>query len=665
MGILESCKAFIFYLSALLPSSLPSYHPDHNQLALGPQFTHDVHTFFADYPQFPAPSGPDAEGEYFECKYPDLGPEWTNCTTADNRSCWLRHSNGTELNTTTNYETTWPPGVVRRYYMEVDHKPINADGIINPDGKLFNKTYPGPWIKACWGDEIHVTIKNNLQYNGTTVHMHGLRMWNVPEMDGVNGVTQCPIAPGDNFTYVFRATQYGTSWYHSHYSLQYADGMHGPITIFGPSSANYDEGRDPLLITDWSHRSAFKDWQRELVPRPTFPKMNSVLINGIGNFAGAFNVTQFHTSVEKGKKYLFRLINTSVDTTYIFSIDNHNFTVMTTDFVPIHPYNVSHIVIGIGQRYHVVLHAEPIDTNGNLAKDGNYWIRTIPADNCKGFETGNEPDERQGILRYNASSDRVPTTFRENFSLACRDEDFGNLHPIHEWNVPEVDSSLPGAPRFHVGMTPDVTNRPEHGDNFNWWVMGDNPMWLNFSDPTILNLQNTTWNYDYVVVTQNGTDETWVYLVITGPDKLPPPGACPDNKCEARRFVPVAHPMHLHGHDFALLAQGHNTSELDGIKLKFDNPPRRDVVLLPSGGYVVVAFKADNPGSWLFHCHIPWHASSGLGLQILERQDELRAMMTEDKMAETHRVCRGWDKWFSNKTNHWNPDGPFQDDSGV
>ena len=48
-------------------------------------------------------------------------------------------------------------------------------------------------------------------------------------MDGVNGVTQCPIAPGDSFNYTFRAMQYGSAWYHSHYSVQYADGALGPL----------------------------------------------------------------------------------------------------------------------------------------------------------------------------------------------------------------------------------------------------------------------------------------------------------------------------------------------------------------------------------------------------------------------------------------------------
>ena len=62
-------------------------------------------------------------------------------------------------------------------------------------------------------------------------------------MDGVNGVTQCPIAPGDNFTYVWNATQYGSSWYHSHYSVQYADGAVGPMVSFLRGDAYGFNGR--------------------------------------------------------------------------------------------------------------------------------------------------------------------------------------------------------------------------------------------------------------------------------------------------------------------------------------------------------------------------------------------------------------------------------------
>lgn len=51
----------------------------------------------------------------------------------------------------------------------------------------------------------------------------------------------------------------------------------------------------------------------------------------------------------QGKRYLLRLINTSVDTTFVFAIDNHWLKVITSDFVPIHPYVVDHIVVGIGR----------------------------------------------------------------------------------------------------------------------------------------------------------------------------------------------------------------------------------------------------------------------------------------------------------------------------
>ena len=85
--------------------------------------------------------------------------------------------------------------------------------------------------------------------------------------------------------------------------------------------------------------------------------------------------------------------------------------------------------------------------------------------------------------------------------------------------------------------------------------------------------------------------------------------------------------MHLHGHDFAIL-QVSTTPYTGDIKPKTNNPARRDVVLLPKNGFVVIAFKTDNPGTWLMHCHIALHASSGLGLQLMERQ-----------VSRTHLIC--------------------------
>lgn len=97
---------------------------------------------------------------------------------------------------------------------------MKPDGVQKNRGKYFNGTYPGPLIEACWGDDIVIHVTNKIQDNGTTIHWHGIRQLNSNHMDGVNGVTQCPIAPDDTFTYKFKAMQYGHTWYHSHYSSQ-------------------------------------------------------------------------------------------------------------------------------------------------------------------------------------------------------------------------------------------------------------------------------------------------------------------------------------------------------------------------------------------------------------------------------------------------------------
>lgn len=56
--------------------------------------------------------------------------------------------------------------------------------------------------------------------NGTSLHFHGIRQNMTNQNDGVPAITQCPLAPGDTMTYTWRATQYGSSWYHSHFAVQ-------------------------------------------------------------------------------------------------------------------------------------------------------------------------------------------------------------------------------------------------------------------------------------------------------------------------------------------------------------------------------------------------------------------------------------------------------------
>lgn len=185
-----------------------------------------------EHPYF-SPGGTNDEA--FKCEYPEL-KGWEYCGEK-NSSCWLYNPANPEEKYTigTDYENVMPVGVDRFYTLYVNDGWINADGLNFTYAKLFNNTFPGPLIEACWGDRVHVTVINELSMNGTSIHWHGIRQKDTMHMDGVNGITQCPIAPNDRFTYSWNATQYGSSWYHSHYSVQYADGLQAPIVSRVPA----------------------------------------------------------------------------------------------------------------------------------------------------------------------------------------------------------------------------------------------------------------------------------------------------------------------------------------------------------------------------------------------------------------------------------------------
>lgn len=156
--------------------------------------------------------------------------------TANTRQEWC------DYNIYTDYTTVTPDtGVVREFWFDL------VQASLAPDGRerwtlTFNGTIPGPTIIVNWGDTVVIHLRNKLPaslQNGTSLHFHGLRQLNTNPMDGAVSITQCPTAPGQTMTYRWRATQYGTTWYHSHIGLQTWEGVFGGVIINGPASANY------------------------------------------------------------------------------------------------------------------------------------------------------------------------------------------------------------------------------------------------------------------------------------------------------------------------------------------------------------------------------------------------------------------------------------------
>ena len=340
-------------------------------------------------------------------------------------------------------------------------------------------------------------------------------------MDGVNGVTQCAIAPQDYFVYEFNITQYGNSWYHSHYSVQYADGALGPMTLHGPSSAEWDEAiSPPLIMTDWGHNSAF-DAVTTGEDTPDF------LLNGRGNVTRVNDWIANTTTVQSPyritfekqksgiscKKYLLGVINTSFTRTFVFSIDNHRLQMASADYVPIYPYYNNSVLIGVGQRYHVIVEANPLQYNDTspLPKDGNYWIRTYEIA-CGGPLNVSNGFERTGILRYDSSSTADPSSQPwQNISQACADETYTSLHPVLPWQVPDPET-ITSEKQFDLQMNKSLPNPAFPLARWSLDLAPEFiPLRVDYSNPTFFHLNNTgPWDPLWRVIPKFLASNDWV-----------------------------------------------------------------------------------------------------------------------------------------------------------
>jgi FtsP/CotA-like multicopper oxidase with cupredoxin domain len=162
----------------------------------------------------------------------------------------------------------------------------------------YNGTVPGPLIRVTEGDQVRIVVKNDLP-EPTTIHWHGVEVPNA--MDGVPGVTQDPIQPGETFTYEFTAKPAGTFMYHSHFDgdVQVGAGLYAPF-IIDPKTpeANPPDVDVILMISEW----LFKDDHTYAAMPMGGMEPNYFTING-----KAFPATET-INVKKGQLVRLRLI---------------------------------------------------------------------------------------------------------------------------------------------------------------------------------------------------------------------------------------------------------------------------------------------------------------------------------------------------------------------
>ncbi|ORY83205.1 Cupredoxin [Protomyces lactucae-debilis] len=524
-------------------------------------------------------------------------------------------------------------GVTRHYELTVDEITLAPDGVDAPFMQVFNGQFPGPLIEANFGDWIEIRVTNKLLNNGTSIHWHGFVQTNNTQNDGVNGVTQCPIPPsGAELVYRIRAERYGTSWYHSHTSVQYGNGLYGPIVVHGPTSADWDFDMGTLLIGDWYNQSQFDLINRFFQSGPA--TASSTVFNGQGVRLQANGTTTGHyyditnkRRFQRGGRYLLRLINSASDAKYQVSLDNHTMTVISVDFIPIKPFETRTAFLSIGQRMDVIFTA----TGGSTA---SYWFRAdttaLNGTLNRGTTCGDQNDsalQSKAIVRYiRASNNTEPTSNPHTYSPHC--SDLASDHSV----VPVLPLRLPPPTNTqNIVIDPIVAN--SSGDIV--FRLDNSSLYLNLNFPTLklINDGFKTFPRQYNVYILNGTWQDSTMIVLQDNTGIP-------------------HPIHLHGHDMSVAALGNGT--WNGT-INFNNPPRRDTVQMEGGGHLVMHFALDNPGTWLWHCHIAFHVSAGLGAQFVERMQDIN---TVENVTQTYQTCSQWQAWT-------NFNLVMQTDSGV
>ncbi|KAL8354852.1 hypothetical protein RB601_000565 [Gaeumannomyces tritici] len=579
-----------------------------------------------------------------------------SCNTPSNRSCWVMDPS---FDIHTDWAVRFPEtGMVRQYdftITEVDNF-VGGDGQVKKKAMLINGQFPGPTIEADWGDRIRINVVNNLQTNGTGIHWHGMFQMNNNINDGVGGVTECPIPPGGGTrTYELLATQYGTGWYHSHFS--YGNGLLGAMVVRGPASANYD-------VADWYYDGA--DEISERVANPATPAMpgvpgspppsDNLLFNGTNVAArGGGSGSYARTALQQGSVHLLRLVNPSVDNSYSVSLTGHSLTVVAADYVPVAPRSVSSVFVGIGQRYDVLVHADQVPgdyflnvtfsqstqcgSSRNPSPAAIFSYVPGPASQAAPAAVAAPPARRQEAPSPNAPSGQVgggqvgggssteAGLFKPKKPKKPKATENSPVPvPIPLPKPAPAPAPAPAAPPPRVevmdsrcvdlrDLTPIMQRKvplelfePGRQSSLDlemkvvegkaarvFWTVNRSPINVSWNEPTLSRV-GAAGALEGAGTSANvvkiPTADSWSFWVI-------------------QNVSPIPHPMHLH---------------------------------------------TNNPGAWLFHRHLAWHVSQGLSVQYLERPGEMAGAMD---LGATERNCEAWRAFYPQRARF------RQHDSGI
>ena len=262
----------------------------------------------------------------------------------------------------------------------------------------YDGAVPAPPIRVSAGDELHVRLTNDLPAP-TTVHWHGLALRN--DMDGVPELTMPAVAPGGTFDYAFAVAHPGTYWFHPHVGVQLDTGLYAPLIVDDPAEpGGYDE-EAVLVLDDWTDgwaaapQAILDAARRDGMGATT--GMGGMSTGGMGGGMGGSGMGDVSPGrplgsdtgdvaypahlingrlpsdpvtirSRPGRRIRLRLINAGADTAYRFAVGGHRLTVTHTDGFPVQPVSVDSLLIGMGERYDLLI----------TAGDGAFPVVAVP-----------------------------------------------------------------------------------------------------------------------------------------------------------------------------------------------------------------------------------------------------------------------------------------------
>ncbi len=238
----------------------------------------------------------------------------------------------------------------------------------------FNGSSPGPELRVRQGDTLAVRFENGTD-QPSTIHWHGIRLENA--MDGVPGLTQPLVQPGEGFDYAFRVPDAGTYWYHSHHQSweQVAKGLYGPLIV---------EEREPPKV-DADITVTLDDWRLEETGALMggFGSMHDFAHGGrLGNFA---MILPSQERVRLGDRVRLRLINTATARVFPMRIEGLKAKVVALDGMPLaEPRDLTDLQIAPAQRVDIIGDVEAQVDFLFVARDSLYEMGSLSLDGENG-----------------------------------------------------------------------------------------------------------------------------------------------------------------------------------------------------------------------------------------------------------------------------------------